>query len=454
MSLPRYPEYKASRTDWLGEVPDHWVICALAYRYDVALGKMLDEKRVSGEHLAPYLRNVDVQWGRINTEALPQMDFSGADVSRYGLRSGDLLVCEGGEIGRAAIWEGQLAECYYQKALHRLRPHSGEDTPRFFQYVLRSAVAHGAFAGMGGKATIAHLPAESFRRVLFPFPPVQEQLAVASFLDRETARIDALIAEQETLLALLAEKRQATISHAVTRGLDPNVPMKDSGIAWLGEVPAHWAVTTLGKTSSNRCDGPFGSGIKSDHYTEEGALVVRLQNIRAGAFNLGEPVFLELQYFEEGLKGHEVRAGDLLVAGLGDDNNLLGRACVAPQGLGPALVKADCFRFRLYQEVALPAFVSMQLSAGAAFDAGMLATGTTRSRMPLGVMASRKMVLPPIHEQSRIAAFVEDAARSLDILSAQARRGVELLSERRSALISAAVTGQIDVRGAMDPQAS
>ena len=291
-----------------------------------------------------------------------------------------------------------------------------------------------------------NLSQDEFLRFVLPLPSLEEQTAIAHFLDHETAKIDALIAEQEKLIHLLAEKRQATISHAVTRGLDPAAPMKDSGVAWLGEVPAHWEMVPLARITADRCDGPFGSGIKSEHYTDEGALVVRLQNIRAGKFNRGEPVYLDESYFLAELQGHNVLAGDLLVAGLGDDNNLLGRACVAPAGLGLALVKADCFRFRLESSRAFPSFVAWQLSSGAAYDAGILATGTTRSRIPLSVMASRKVALPPIDEQELIANFIDAENEKLDALRAEAERAIALLKERRAALIAAAVTGQIDVR--------
>jgi type I restriction enzyme S subunit len=223
--------------------------------------------------------------------------------------------------------------------------------------------------------------------------------------------------------------------------------MKDSGVAWLGEVPAHWRVAPLGAITRERCDGPFGSGIKSSHYTDEGALVVRLQNIRSAKFNLGEPVYLDADYFHSELQGHAVAAGDVLVAGLGDDNNLLGRACVAPLGLGPALVKADCFRFRLYEDMC-PEFIAYQLSAGAAFDAGMLATGTTRSRIPLGAMAGRMVAFPPKEEQQAIRERVDSSLVELDGLGCEIEKAISLLLERRSALIAAAVTGQIDVREA------
>ncbi len=215
---------------------------------------------------------------------------------------------------------------------------------------------------------------------------------------------------------------------------------KESGVAWLGVVPAHWEVSTLRRVTVDKCDGPFGSGIKSEHYTDEGVLVVRLQNIRAGRFHYGEPVFLSQSYFESELRGHEVLPGDVLVAGLGDENNLLGRACVAPLGLGDALVKADCFRFRLESYRVLSSFVAMQLSASAQSDAGMLASGTTRSRIPLSTMQTRRLALPPLEEQTAIASFLDRETDKIDALVAEQAKLLTLLAEKRQATISHAVT--------------
>ena len=211
---------KNSGIEWLGEVPEHWNVCALNYRYEVALGKMLDEKRITGEHLAPYLRNIDVQWGKVNTEDLPEMDFKGDDLSRYSLSPGDLLVCEGGEVGRAAVWQGELTECFYQKALHRLRVRSETDSARFLFYVLHICAKFGVFAGSEGRATFAHLTAETFRRYRFPFPPRSEQAAITEFLDGEALRFDELIAEATHAIDLLQERRTALISAAVTGKID------------------------------------------------------------------------------------------------------------------------------------------------------------------------------------------------------------------------------------------
>lgn len=450
MSLPRYPEYKDSEVEWLGEVPAHWTVDALRRRASLNPSKS-EVNELPDDALVSFLPMEAVgERGELDlSRTRPISDvLSGYTYFREGdVTFAKITPCF--ENGKGARMVGLHGGCGFGTTeLTVARPNSDLLDSHYLDWVFRSTPfrkrGEAAMYGAGGQKRV---PDEFVRQFVFGWPDVEEQISIARFIDRETARIDALIAEQETLLALLAEKRQATISHAVTRGLDPHAPMKDSGIAWLGEVPAHWEFTTLGKTSIDRCDGPFGSGIKSDHYTEEGAFVVRLQNIRAGEFRMGEPVFLDLKYFQASLKGHEVRAGDLLVAGLGDDNNLLGRACVAPAGLGPALVKADCFRFRLHHEIAVASFVAMQLSTGAAFDAGHMATGTTRARMPLGVMAARRLALPPVSEQAKIAAFLEEAIRRFDALGAEAMRGVELLKERRSALISAAVIGQIDVRG-------
>lgn len=212
---------KDSGVEWLGQVPAHWSVVALNHRYEIALGKMLDEKRVSGNHLAPYLRNVDVQWDRINVEELPQMDFNGSDLDRYGLRVDDLLVCEGGDVGRSAIWRGELTECYYQKALHRLRPRDVEaDLPRFQFYLMQAAAKLDVFSGGQGKATIVHLTAEALRRYKFAYPGRAEQVQVVEHLDEAVGRLDKLIDEAANASQLLQERRSALISAAVTGQID------------------------------------------------------------------------------------------------------------------------------------------------------------------------------------------------------------------------------------------
>ena len=213
---------KPSGIEWLGDVPEHWSVAAVRFRYTVQLGKMLDTEKITGKHLQPYLRVFDVQWGAINVEELPQMDFDPSVRDRFRLAPGDLLINEGGSYpGRSAIWNGELEECYFQKALHRLRPcDATTDTTRFFFYTMAWATARGVFTAGGNESTIEHLPAEKFRKYRFAFPPISEQFAIADFLDNELGNFETLTTEATSAIALLQERRTALISAAVTGKID------------------------------------------------------------------------------------------------------------------------------------------------------------------------------------------------------------------------------------------
>jgi type I restriction enzyme S subunit len=276
-------------------------------------------------------------------------------------------------------------------------------------------------------------------------PPLAEQRAIAAFLGRETARIDALVAKKERLIALLQEKRTALITRAVTKGLHPSAPMKDSGVEWLGEIPAHWRCLALARATVTRCDGPFGSGLKSEHYSSQGVRVIRLQNIGWAEFLNSDQAYIDEVYARQ-LGDHSVVPEDLLIAGLGDEGHPVGRACAAPANIEPAMVKADCFRFRLDRRRLDSQFAAYQLSATASATAGSLSTGATRSRLNLTTMAARKVALPPLEEQGAIVELLARDREKFLALVRQVRGAIDRLRELRIALISAAVTGKIDVR--------
>ena len=285
---------------------------------------------------------------------------------------------------------------------------------------------------------------QSIRELELPIPQPEGQRVIVDFLDRETKRIDALISKKQQLIELLQEKRTALTSHAVTKGLNPDAPVKESGIEWLGEVPADWQVMSLSRVTKSRCDGPFGSGLKSDHYTDAGRRVIRLQNIASGRFDHRDRAFVDEDYYREHLGEHDVLPGDVLIAGLGDETHPVGRACVMPDGLGDAMVKADCFRFRLDLERAEPHFLALQLSATAAAVSALLSSGATRTRVNMTTMATRSIAVPPLSEQRAIVSWAEAADGQLERLTSRVTKAVERLQEYRSALITAVVTGQID----------
>ncbi|MFD7563402.1 restriction endonuclease subunit S [Streptomyces tendae] len=211
---------KASGLGWLGTVPSSWPITPVNYGFEVLLGKMLNQERVNGAHLAQYLRNTNVQWDRITTDELLLMDFPPEEQARYSLNPGDLLVCEGGEPGRAAIWDGRISEMYYQKALHRVRARSLASSSRWLFYCLRAATARKVFAVEGNTTTIAHLTGEQLRAHRFPFPDREVQDRATDKLDadsRSQKQLEGLLSRQ---LSILSERRQALITAAVTGQFD------------------------------------------------------------------------------------------------------------------------------------------------------------------------------------------------------------------------------------------
>ena len=442
MTLRRYKLYKDSGVEWLGAVPAHWDVAAVGYRYEVLLGKMLDEKRITGNHLAPYLRNIDVQWDRINVEDLPQMDFSGDDLDRYRVAPGDLLVCEGGEVGRAAIWRGELPECYYQKAIHRLRRRSETaDHPRFMFYVLRMATAIGVFEASEGKSTIAHLTAEALRRYRFGFPPRREQECIAAFLDREVVQIDTLIAEQQRLIELLTEKRQAVIAQAVTTGLNPSMPMKDSGVEWLGAVPAHWDVVRL-KFIAHVQTGIAKGKDNSGKLTTE-VPYLRVANVQDGYLDLDDVSTIELP--ADDLPRYRLQAGDVLM-NEGGDFDKLGRGHVWDGSIDPCIHQNHVFAVR-------PFAVSprwLNAVTGSAYAQFYFMSRSKQSTNLASISSTNIMelpvVIPPADEQEALLDWLDAQSTAFDRLIEDAGNAVRLLRERRTALVSAAVTGQIDVR--------
>jgi type I restriction enzyme S subunit len=211
---------KPSGVEWLGDVPEHWDVAALRHRYSQCLGKMLDSKKITARNSLPYLRNTDIQWDRINVENLPLMDISPEEYDRYTVREKDLLVCEGGDVGRCALWSGEMSLCGFQKALHRLRPRNvNQDVPRFMYYILRAAAKCEAFND-GHLSTIAHLTGDKLRAHRFPFPRKEEQESLVSFLDATLNQIDEAISTTFSEVSLLREYRTRLISDVVTGKLD------------------------------------------------------------------------------------------------------------------------------------------------------------------------------------------------------------------------------------------
>jgi type I restriction enzyme S subunit len=206
-----------SGVEWIGEIPAHWVIAPMYSRFQIELGKMLDTKRIRGNNLIPYLRNTDIQWGAINTQDLPEMDILPDELSRFTVKPGDLLVCEGGDLGRCAIWNEPELKVGYQKALHRVRPiRKEQENIQYLFYVMRAASHCNIFSKTAKPNTIAHLTRDMFKGYRFPKPPKNEQELIVEHLDFIENQFNQSIGLEEKGILKLIELKNTLISHSVT----------------------------------------------------------------------------------------------------------------------------------------------------------------------------------------------------------------------------------------------
>lgn len=447
MTFPKYPEYKNSGVEWLGEVPVHWCVSALKRGYDVILGKMLQpEPKKESDQLLPYLRAANIQPKGVDLTDVKKMWFSPSEARQLTLEYGDLLISEGGDVGRPALWSSGPGY-HIQNSINRARPKANNSAHFLFYWIL-AIKQKGYVDVLCNKSTIAHFTAEKVAGVPTPFPPGSEQQAIATFLDYETARIDALVEEQQRLIELLKEKRQAVISHAVTKGLSPNVPMKDSGVEWLGEVPEHWAVGPLRWYAT--IQGGIAKGKSYDAETPTVELpYLRVANVQDGYVDLSTVKTVEVAVSE--VDRYRLQEGDVLM-NEGGDNDKLGRGTVWKGEITDCLHQNHVFAIRPNQYL-LPHWLSMFTRSNAARAYFYLYSkqSTNLASISSSSVMSCQLPLPPVQEQRQVLDFLAIEAARLDDLMQESIKTINLLQERRSALISAAVTGKIDVRGWQPP---
>jgi type I restriction enzyme, S subunit len=434
VSFKTYDSYKESGIAWLGKVPAEWKVTAIKHGFDIKLGKMLQpDLKGKDDTLAPYIRAANIQWKGVDARDVKLMWFSPAERVELALQEDDLLVSEGGDVGRACLWGNEMEECYFQNSLNRVRSKPGNSSS-FARYWLSALKDKGFIDVLCNKSTIAHYTAEKLAATAALFPPHVEQVQITNFLDRETAKIDALIAQQQRLIELLQEKRQAAISHAVTKGLNPNAPMKESGVEWLGEVPEHWVVASIRRyiriaegQVDPRLDPYSAMTLIAPNHLESGTgLLTSLetageQGAESGKYlcDLGDVVYSKIR-------------------------PALRKACIAPE---TCLTSADMYPLKamdgMSNEFLLNFLLSPQFSALAIVESERVAMPKINRDALLAV----SVAVPPLSEQQEICSHVKELTTRIDQLSVQASSSITLMNERRTALISAAVTGQIDVRG-------
>jgi len=349
--LRPYPVYKGSRLPWLGEIPRHWEVARLKNIARVVLGKMLKTSSSPGYKLRPYLRSANVQWWTPSLNDVAEMWFSEPEMEIYRLARGDILVSEGGEVGRACLWEGQIDECYIQNSVHKVSPVK-EIRSRFllFQFFIMGQSGH--FESIVNRVSIAHLTREKLVAVRFVIPPLQEQDKIIDFVEEHTEEVRRLISNRRRLIEVLNEQKQAIISRFVTRGIDPNVPLKPSGIEWLGNIPGHWRLVRLKHVSRVQTGITLGKKYLGQHIEERPYL--RVANVQTGRLDLRIVKTVAIPPSE--IAGSELKPGDVLMTE-GGDIDKLGRGCVWNGEIEGCLHQNHIFAVRVDQHSLLPEYL-------------------------------------------------------------------------------------------------
>ena len=442
-----YTDYRNSEVEWIDRYPSDWVLAKVKFESYVKArvgwhGLKSDDFTDEG----PFL----ITGSDFNGKNIDWQNCYHCDEERYKqdpyiqLKEGDLLITKDGTIGKVALVNDLKGKATLNSGVFVVRPLMGNYSTSFYYWLLQSAVFTGFVDYNKTGSTIVHLYQDTFVNFMYASPSLPEQEVIANFLDHETAKIDTLIDKQQQLIKLLKEKRQAVISHAVTKGLNPAAPMKDSGVEWLGEVPEHWVVAKL----KYFADIQGGFAFSSDSFLENGVQLLRIGNVYQNRLDLSrQPIFID-HYFKESHKEYVVTHADILMS-------LTGTLGKRDYGFAVRVEENDMFMLNQRLAKLLPKsekitndFLLHSIWSNTYLDPlYLLPSGTKQANLSNENVLNINVAVPPGKaEQDRINLFLkENLSRFNDIL-VRSEKAIELLSERRTALISAAVTGKIDVR--------
>ncbi len=448
--LKPYSAYKDSGIHWLKEIPAHWDHLKIKYSTYVK-GRIGWQNLRTDEFTdeGPFcVTGTDFDSGRVDWTRCYHVSNSRYEQDRFiQLRAGDLLITKDGSIGKLALVTGLPGPACLNSGILVTRPLTDQYCSEYLYWVLSSGVFTAFIDYVSAGSTIQHLYQYVFETFTLPTPTLKEQHTIAGFLDRETAKIDALVAKKERLIELLQEKRAALITHAVTKGLPSTrsgqatstVPMKVSGVDWLGHVPGHWEVKRI-KFIAQVGNGSTPSRENAEYWGGE------YPWLNSGVVNLREVT--EASDFVTDLALTECHLPRVhppaVLVGITGEGKTRGMATVLRI---EATINQHLAFIRPTRADCDPEYIRYVLHAAYQFlrdESG--GGGSTKGALTCDQLGNVSIPFPPDPEQSAIAAFLDRETVKLDALIAKVREGIEKLKEYRTALISAAVTGKIDVR--------
>ena len=432
--MNRYERYKDSGIPWLGEVPEHWEVKRL---------KFLTNKIVDGAHFTPtyvnegvhFLRVTDIQEKNIDMEKIKYIPLEEHQelIKRCNPQKGDLLLSKNGTIGisKKIDWNWEFS-IFVSLCLIKFNSLISSNYAKYF---FDSNSLQEQIFGLIKKNTVINLHLDKIENFWFVLPSLKEQTAIAHYLDTKLGEIDALIDKQQTLLEKLAEQRTAVITHAVTKGLNPTAPMKNSGVEWLGDVPAHWDVKRLKFLG----DIILGLTYSPENITNEdnGTLVLRSSNIQNGKLVYEDNVFVNSDIPKRMVTTDK----DILICSRNGSRSLIGKcALIEKDGLNQTFgafmtVYRTPYRKFVYYSLNSEIFKS---------QLGLFLTSTI-NQLTTQVLGNFNIAFPPLEEQSSITEYLDHETAKIDRLCETVNQTIGRLKEYRTALITQAVTGKIKV---------
>jgi len=422
----QYSEYKDSGVEWLGRIPSSWQVKKLKYLSKVTTGSKDTVNAVEDGKYPFFVRSQTVE--RINS--------IGADC--------EAVLTAGDGVGVGKVYHYYKGKFDFHQRVYMLYDF-GAVTGRFVYYYLSSNFYKVALEG-NAKSTVDSLRLPQFLNFEFSVPTVAEQNYIVDFLNYETAKIDSLIEKQQKLIELLKEKRQAVISHAVTKGLNPDVPMKDSGVEWLGEIPSHWGTVFLKMVIDVR-DGTHETPAYVEPTINSYPLVTS-KDVTGGWVDLSECKHISESDYRSIIKRSNVAKGDILMPMIGT----VGSPVIVKDELEIAIKNLALFRtsdenLKIYNKFLYYFLNSEECNIQFILEG----RGGVQNFVSLGTLRNLRLPYLSLNEQTEIADFLDYETTKIDHLINKVKQQIQLMQERGTVLISAAVTGKIDVRNWQNP---
>ncbi|MFS7162690.1 restriction endonuclease subunit S [Serratia proteamaculans] len=448
-----YPEYKGSGVEWLDCTPAHWSSAPIKYlALDTSSlfldGDWIESKDISEDGIR-YITTGNVGEGCYKEQGLgfiTEKTFSKLNCTQ--VFEGDILISRlNNPIGRACL----VPDLGYKTVTSVDNVIFRTDKNHNRRYLVHLFSSKDYFQHTGNLArgtTMQRISRGVLGNVRIPLPTFSEQVAIAAFLDHETAKIDNLIEKQQQLIELLKEKRQAVISHAVTKGLNPDVPMKDSGVEWLGKVPGHWVIAQLKFNTLEMQTGPFGSQLHAEDYIIDGVPLINPAHMSSGIIIPDLQVTVD-EVTQKRLSRHKLSEGEVIFSRRGE----LGRCAVIKKEHEGWLCGTGSLKAKLTKNISPDYAYILISSEGVVSELTLESKGSTMANLNTETLGRVRLPVPPISEQKRILNYVNMISDKYDYLIQSAETAIKLMQERRTALISAAVTGKIDVRNWVAPEA-